>query len=289
LVGRHYNGEPTRHFQHFKFTLHLQCISHYTIAMSDSPVKGRVIAITGASQGVGLAAAKVLVSRGARVALIARNKEALDKACKELGDQTRAFPADISDCDAVQRTFAAIHESFGQLDGVVNNAGLARPNKICDTDPQELLLQLNTNIAGVIYCCKAALPYLKKSSNGRILNISSASARSRLEISHLGVYSATKCAVDRLSDELRDELREEGIAVTVLSPGATMTDFAAGWDIQKLTAAFQAWTKKSKYFDGYMHVKYVGQAIADCFNYPKGVSVDFIEIRPSKLEEKPTI
>lgn len=257
--------------------------------MSDNLVKDRVIAITGASQGLGLAAAKVLVSRGAKVALIARNKAALDKACQELGTNARAFATDITDHNAVLQTFEAINLHFGQLDGLVNNAGLARPNKICDTDPQELLLQLNTNIAGVIYCCKAALPFLKKSSNGRILNISSASARSRMEISHLGVYSASKCAVDRLSDELRDELREEGIAVTVLSPGATMTDFASGWDTEKLMTAFRAWRDKSKYFDGYMDMKYVGQAIADCFNYPKGVSIDFIEIRPNKKEEKPKV
>jgi NAD(P)-dependent dehydrogenase (short-subunit alcohol dehydrogenase family) len=262
--------------------------------MSDNLLKDRVIAITGASQGLGLAAATVLVSRGAKVALIARNREALDKACKMLNNNgseanAQAFPTDITDHDAVQQTFAAINQSFGQLDGLVNNAGLARPNKICDTDPQELLLQMNTNIAGVIYCCKAALPLLKKSSNGRILNISSASARSRMEISHLGVYSATKCAVDRLSDEMRDELREEGIAVTVLSPGATMTDFAAGWNTEKLMTAFRAWREKSKYFDGYMDMKYVGQAIADCFNYPKGVCIDFVEIRPSKKEEKPKV
>jgi len=257
------------------------------MSLAENHIKDSVIAITGASQGLGLAAAKVLVDRGAKVALIARNREALEKACIALGANAKAFPTDITDQNAVQLAFTDIHAAFGRLDGIVNNAGLARPNKICDTDPQELMLQLNTNIAGVIYCCQAALPFLKQSSNGRILNISSASARSRMEISHLGVYSATKCAVDRLSDELRDEMREEGIAVTVLSPGATMTDFAAGWDVKKLTKAFRAWTKKSKYFDGYMDVKYVGQAIADCFNYPKGVSVDFIEIRPSKLEEKP--
>lgn len=257
--------------------------------MSANHVQGRVIAITGASQGLGLAAAKMLVDRGARVALIARNQAALDKACQELGANAKAFATDITDHDAVLKTFAAIYAAFGQLDGLVNNAGLARPNKICETDPQELLLQMNTNIAGVIYCCKAALPFLKQSDNARILNISSASARSRMEISHLGVYSATKCAVDRLSEELRDEMRDEGIAVTVLSPGATMTDFAAGWNTEKLMTAFRAWREKSKYFDGYMDMKYVGQAIADCFNYPKGVCIDFVEIRPSKKEEKPKI
>lgn len=251
-----------------------------------------VIAITGASQGVGLATAKVLVERGARVALLARNAAALDKACAALNEgsptpRAKGFAVDVGDHDAVQKTFADIHGAFGQLDGIVNNAGVARPNKICDTDPQELLLQLTTNIGGVIYCCKAAYPYLKQSRNPRIVNISSASARSRLEICHLGVYSASKCAVDRLSDELRDEVRADGIAVTVLSPGATATDFAAGWDTKKLMKAFRAWTQKSKYFDGYMEAQHVGQAIADCFNYPKGVSIDFMEIRPNKLEEKP--
>jgi NAD(P)-dependent dehydrogenase (short-subunit alcohol dehydrogenase family) len=252
-------------------------------------IAGQVIAITGASQGLGLAAARTLVERGARVALLARNQSALEQACKELGDQAAAFPTDISDYGAVEKTFTDIYQHFGQLDGLVNNAGVARPNKICDTDPEELALQLNTNIAGVVYCCRAAYPYLKQSGNARILNISSASARSRMEISHLGIYSASKCAVDRLSDEMRDELRADGIAVSVLSPGATVTDFAAGWDGEKLTAAFRAWREKSKYFDGYMDVQYVGQAVADCFNYPKGICVDFIEIRPSKLEEKPEL
>lgn len=254
-----------------------------------SLINDRVIAITGASQVVGLAAAAALVARGARVALLARNQQTLDKACSALGPSAKAFVVDVGNPQAVKKTFADIHAAFGRLDGLVNNAGLARPNKICDTDPQELALQLNTNIAGVIYCCQAALPYLKQSNNGRILNISSASARSRMEISHLGVYSATKCAVDRLSDELRDELREDGIAVTVLSPGATMTDFAAGWDHEKLMTAFRAWRDKSPYFDGYMDAKYVGQAIADCFNYPKGVCIDFVEIRPSLKAEKPKI
>jgi NADP-dependent 3-hydroxy acid dehydrogenase YdfG len=248
-----------------------------------------VIAITGASQGVGLAAAKALVDRGAKVALLARSAQTLEKACAALGENAKAFAVDVGNRDAVLATFAAIHAHFGRLDGLVNNAGLARPNKIIDTDPQELALQLNTNIAGVIYCCQAAYPFLKQSRNARIVNISSASARSRMEISHLGVYSATKCAVDRLSDELRDELREDGISLTVLSPGATATDFASGWDQQKLVTAFRNWRKKSEWFDGYMDAKYVGQAIADCFNYPRGVCIEYIEVRPNKLQKKPEI
>lgn len=262
--------------------------------MSSSPtpyphLQDKVIAVSGASQGVGLACAKTLLERGAQVALIARSRPALDKVCAELGPRARAFALDVGNHDAVIQTFADIHASFGQLDGLVNNAGVARPNKICDTDPQELALQMNTNIAGVIYCCKAAYPFLKQSKNARIVNVSSASARSRMEISHLGVYSATKCAMDRLSDELRDELREDGIALTVLSPGATATDFAAGWDMQKLTTAFRSWRKKSPYFDGYMDAKFVGQAIADCFNYPRGVCIEYIEVRPNKHQEKPVL
>ena len=205
------------------------------------------------------------------------------------GEKAKAFAVDVGSHDAVVTAFAAIHAHFGRLDGLVNNAGLARPNKILETDPQELALQMNTNIAGVIWCCKAAYPYLKQSKNARIINISSASARSRMEISHLGVYSATKCAMDRLSDELRDELREDGIALTVLSPGATATDFASGWDQQKLVTAFRNWHKKSEWFDGYMDAKYVGQAIADCFNYPRGVCIEYVEVRPNKHQKKPEL
>jgi len=257
--------------------------------MSDHRAKDTVIAITGASQGVGLAAAKALVDHGAKVALLARNIDALEKACTALGANAKAFAVDVGNHEAVLKTFADIHAHFGRLDGLVNNAGLARPNRIIDTDTQELALQLNTNIAGVIYCCQAAYPFLKQSKNARIVNISSASARSRMEISHLGVYSATKCAVDRLSEELRDELREDGISLTVLSPGATATDFASGWDQQKLVTAFRNWRKKSEWFDGYMDAKYVGQAIADCFNYPRGVCIEYIEVRPNRHQKKPEL
>lgn len=246
-----------------------------------------VFAITGASQGLGLAMSKAIIERGGRVALLARNEENLAKACTELGEQAKAFPLDVTDPQAVKQTFTQIHEQWGQLDGLVNNAGLARPNKLVDVSPEELALQLNTNIAGLLYCCQSAIPFLKLSDNGRILNISSASARSRLEISHLGFYAATKAAVDRLSEELRDELREEGIAVTVVSPGAVITDFASEFDVEKLKASTRAWQSKGKHFDGYMDASFVGQAVADCFNYPKGVCIDFIEIRPNSHEEKP--
>jgi NADP-dependent 3-hydroxy acid dehydrogenase YdfG len=250
-------------------------------------VSGRVIAVTGASQGLGLAISENLINSGARVALLARNADALEEICARHPEQAQAFPTDVTDPVAVKASFDRIKESFGNLDGLVNNAGLARPNKLADVTPEELSLQLNTNISGLLYCCQAALPLLRESDNGRIVNISSASARSRLEIAHLGIYAATKAAVDRLSEELRDELREEGVAVTVLSPGATMTDFAAGFDVEKLQAATRAWHKKGKDYDGYMEAEFIGQAVVDCLAYPKGVCIDFVEIRPNKNEEKP--
>jgi len=252
-------------------------------------IENKVYAITGASQGLGLAMSKAIIDRGGKVALLARNPETLQSAVASLGENAAPFPVDVTNFDAVQQAFDSIKQHFGQLDGLVNNAGLARPNKIMDVQPEELALQLNTNIAGLLYCCQAAMPLLKQSDNGRIVNISSASARSRFEISHLGIYAASKAAVDRLSEEMRDELREEGVAVTVLSPGAVATDFAAGFDIDKLLAATRAWQKKGSDYDGTMGAEFVGQAVADCFNYPKGVCIDFIEIRPNASEEKPVL
>ena len=247
----------------------------------------KTIAVTGASQGLGLAITKSLISAGANVALLARNQQTLVAACTDLGSQAHAIPCDITDQKSVQKAFAEINQKWGKLDALVNNAGLARPNKICETSAEEITLQLQTNIAGLIYCCQAALPELKKSDNARIINISSASARSQSEISHLGLYAATKAAVERLSDELRNELREEGIAVTTLSPGATLTDFASSWEIEKLQAATRAWHKKGKDYDGYMDVSAIGTAVTHCLSYPKGVCVDFLEIRPNSVEEKP--
>lgn len=253
-----------------------------------SNLNGRVIAVTGGSKGFGLAIATALVEQGACVALLARRESELQAAVAKLGaDKAAAFVADAADPDALKQAFAALGTHFGRLDGLVNNAGVARPSPLAEVTPDELALQWQLNVGGVIFTIQAALPLLRQSDNPRIVNITSASARHTDEMSHLGVYASTKAAVERLTVEWRTELLDEGIAVTAVSPGFAATDFAAGWDFERLQKAAAAWREKGPTFYEGMDVSHIGQAVAHCFSYPRGAAVDFVEVRPNRPVAKP--
>ncbi|MEZ5539800.1 MAG: SDR family oxidoreductase [Pseudomonadales bacterium] len=256
--------------------------------MNPELIKEKVIAITGGGAGLGLATAQALVKLGAKVALLGRRQEILDKAVAELGaDSAAGFVCDVAKKAEVVNAFAALHTHFGKLDGIVNNAGIARPDPIEKMEEADIVAQINTNVLGTIFCSQVAIPLLRQNGGGLIVNLSSATVRHDNEISHLSVYAATKAAVDRFSKELRDEVKEDRIGVTVFSPGAVFTEFGLGWDQQKLSAALHDWQKKGKNFDGYMKSEVIGGAIASCFAYPKGVAVEFMEVKPCKVSEKP--
>jgi NAD(P)-dependent dehydrogenase (short-subunit alcohol dehydrogenase family) len=256
--------------------------------MNPELIKDKIIAITGGGAGLGLATAQALVKLGAKVALLGRRQDVLDKAVAELGESSaKGFVCDVTRKADVVKAFAELHTHFGKLDGLVNNAGIARPDPVEKMTEEDIVAQINTNLLGTIFCCQAAIPLLRANGHGLILNLSSATVRHDNEISHLSVYAATKAAVDRFSKELREEVKADRICVTVFSPGAVFTEFGLGWDEKKMSAALHEWQKKGKTFDGYMKPEVIGSSIAMCFGYPKGVSVDFMEVKPSKVSEKP--
>ena len=256
--------------------------------MNPELIKDKVIAITGGGAGLGFATAQALVKHGTKVALLGRRQDVLDKAVAELGEtHAKGFVCDVTKKADVTKAFAELHAHFGKLDGLVNNAGIARPDPVEFMTEDDIVAQLNTNLLGTIFCSQAAIPLLRENGSGLILNLSSATVRHDNEISHLSVYAATKAAVDRFSKELREEVKADRICVTVFSPGAVFTEFGLGWDEKKMSAALHEWQKKGKTFDGYMKPEVIGGSIAMCFGYPKGVAVDFMEVKPSKVSEKP--
>lgn len=255
--------------------------------MSQS-IAGRVYVVTGASRGFGLAIAQELVSRGARVGLLARDEERLAAAVAKLGaDKALAVVADITDSAAVQAAMDAVAAHFGGIDGLVNNAGIAKPGFVEQYTDAEVQAQLQINIAGLIYACRVAIPYLEQSQNPRIINISSASAYHHDEMLGLSLYAASKAAVERLSRDLRREMQEKGVGVTILRPGAAATEFAAGWEHDRFVETLNAWHKRcGPYMDFGMSVEHVAEAVAFCLAMDPGVSVDELEIRPNRLMEK---
>lgn len=251
-------------------------------------VQGQVYAITGASSGYGLAMARALIAAGAKVGLIARGEQRLRQVVQELGEPCCfAAVADITDSAAAESALSEIHRHFGRLDGLVNNAGMARPGFAENYSDQEIQQQLNLNIAAAMYCIRAVIPLLKASANPRIVNISSASAEHHDEMQGLSLYAASKAALERLSRDSRRELQEYGVGLTILRPGAAMTEFAAGWNLQRLKPAVDAWNKRQGgWMDTGMEPEHVADALVYCLGVPAGVSVDVMEIRPNRLVEK---
>ena len=243
--------------------------------------------VTGASKGFGLAIARALLACGANVGMIARNDETLQHVVAEL-DSPRAIglAADVVDEEQVTSAFARIKEHFGGLNGLVNNAGLARPSSIEHLNHEEVALQVNTNYLGTVFCSQAVIPLLRGENNPRIINISSASARHFDEMSHLSIYASTKAAVERFSRDLAFELQPDGIGVTCIRPGAAATHFAEGWDFEKLAAGVEEWQRMGPHMNAGMAVEDVANAVVHCLSYPQHVAVDLLELRPKQLSEK---
>ncbi len=189
-------------------------------------MKDKVVLITGASKGIGRAAAKDLAALGARVVLVARSAGAIEELAGELrdvGHDALAVACDVADYRQVSAAVDKAVATFGRLDVLVNNAGVIDPiAHIADSDPDEWDKVVDINLKGVYHGIRAALPVMTGQGGGTIINISSGAATSALEgWSH---YCATKAAVLMLTKATDKEYRDKGIRVLGLSPGTVATD-----------------------------------------------------------------
>jgi NAD(P)-dependent dehydrogenase (short-subunit alcohol dehydrogenase family) len=247
-----------------------------------SYLENQVIAVTGASKGIGLATAHSLLARGARVALIARNPGPLQAAVAALNSQRAlAVSADACERAGIGAALETVVRSFGRLDGLVNNVGFQFARRIEIMPEAEVRRLIDLNFVSAIFASQAAIPHLRASGGGRIVNVSSSTVRHENEFSHLGLYSASKAALEHFSRELRHELKPDKITVTVFSPGAAATGSVANFDPQALQEAMQDWLGKGAMFDGALQPHTIGEAIAACFEFPPGVAAEFVEVRPS--------
>jgi len=250
--------------------------------MSDSFLKDKVIVVTGASKGIGLATAVSLWKRGAKVALIARRRAPLEAAVADLkSERSLAVVADVCDRAAIATALGRVVQVFGRLDGLVNNVGFQFARRIELMPEAEVRQLIEQNFVSAIFACQAAIPHLRAGGGGRIVNISSSTVRHENEFSHLGLYSASKAALEHFSRELRHELKADGIMVTIFSPGAAATGSVANFDPQALQEAMQDWLTKGPTFDGALQPQTLGEAIAACFEFPPGAAPEFVEVRPS--------
>jgi NADP-dependent 3-hydroxy acid dehydrogenase YdfG len=239
---------------------------------------GQVAVVTGASRGIGRATARVLAARGARVALLARTPETLTEAAQEIGDSALAIPTDIAQPDSVRAAFARVREQLGRLDLLVNNAAIARLHPLESASDEDLEAAVGTNVLGVLFCTRAAIPLLR-ASGGLVVNISSEAVRRPAP--WLSVYIATKGAVEVLSSALREELRPEGIRVTLLRSGASTGGFVEDWDPDEARRAFECWSEMGFLdFVGLpMAPETIAESVVHAATRPPGASIDFLELR----------
>jgi short-subunit dehydrogenase len=191
--------------------------------MSDpNDLVGKTIIVTGASSGIGAATARQLHAAGAHPVLAARRADRLAALSKEL-DGALTVPTDVTNAAQVRDLVAATLDRHQRIDGLVNNAGASINGSLDNIDPAEFSQILQLNVVSLLTMTQAVLPAMREQGFGRIVNISSGTTR-RVAVGY-GAYASTKSAVNMLSAVLTQELADAGIAVSLLLPSITATEF----------------------------------------------------------------
>jgi short-subunit dehydrogenase len=185
----------------------------------------KTVLITGASSGIGAAAARAFAGAGASLVLAARSEAALQELAAELPGHPLVIPTDISQADQARAMVERSIAERGQLDILINNAGIGLTGMVATLGPADLQRILAVDVFGPLYAIQAAVPHMRQRQRGQIINVSSVLGVQPLP--GVGGYAAAKAALESLSSALRMELMHSGIAVTVVRPGRTETPFAA--------------------------------------------------------------
>ena len=186
---------------------------------------GKTVIVTGASSGIGAATARRLHAAGAFPVLAARRADRLAALSEELGGAL-AVPTDVTDAAQVRALIAATLDRHQRIDGLVNNAGAGLHGPLDQVDPAEFGQILQLNVVSLLTVTQAVLPAMRQQGFGRIVNVSSGTTRR--PVAGVGAYASTKSAVNMLSSVLTQELAGDGIAVSLLLPSITATEFGGG-------------------------------------------------------------
>ncbi len=182
----------------------------------------KTVIITGASRGIGAAAARVFADAGSNVALLARDEAALIVLANEIGTSALPVPCDVSDFSNVSAAVSQVCETWGEIDVLINNAGMIDPiSRLADADPAEWAKLIDVNVTGVFNGTRAVLPKMKNAGGGTIITVSSGAAQRPLE--GWSAYCTSKAGAAMLTRALDLEERDNGIRAMGLSPGTVAT------------------------------------------------------------------
>ncbi len=239
-----------------------------------SGIKGKVIAITGASSGIGEAAAKLLAQRGAHVVVGARRTDRLEKLVASIraeGGSAEFRALDVTKQEDVEAFVSFANSKFGKVDVVINNAGVMPLSPLASLKVNEWNQMIDVNIRGVLHGIAAGLPVMKKQGYGQFINVSSIGGHAVYPTA--AVYCATKYAVIAISEGLRQE--HDNLRVTVISPGVTESELAETITDQTAADSMREFRKIAIPADA------IARAIAFAVEQPDGVDVNEIIVRPT--------
>ncbi len=235
---------------------------------------GKVAVVTGGTRGIGWSIARALVREGASVFVCGRDARRVEAAVEELrnnGGRADGLAADVRRYEDCRRLIAAAAERFGGLDILVNNAGVGVFKPVDQISVEEWDEVIGTNLSGVFYCSREAIPWMRRRGGGYIFNISSLAAINPMPGG--AAYNASKFGLNGFTEAMMQDVRYDGIRVSTIMPGSVDTDFAA-----------QPGSKKRETWK--LTGDDIARAIVDLYKYPKSSLASRIELRPSQPPKK---
>ncbi|MBW3553911.1 MAG: SDR family oxidoreductase [Gemmatimonadetes bacterium] len=230
-------------------------------------MKEKVAVVTGGTKGIGRAIAEALLEGGASVVVGARTEGDVREAERALGERARGVVCDVRDAGQCSALIGAAVEAFGGVDILVNNAGVGRFDPVADLSIADWDAVIETNLNGVFYCSRAAIPHLKDRGGGWIINIGSLAGKNAFP--NGAAYNASKFGLIGFSEALMQEVRHDGIRVSYIMPGSVATPgFSSGeaeWKIQP---------------------EDIGRIVMDLLATPERTLPSRIEVRPSRPPKK---
>lgn len=227
---------------------------------------GKVAIVTGSTKGIGLAIAERMVNEGASVVVSARTASEVESVAERLGERAIGIPCDVADPEACRALIDDTIKQLGRLDVLVNNAGYGVFKPITEMTVEEWQGQINTNLGGVFYLSKAALPHLSLSGDGFIINIGSLAGRNTFP-SGTG-YNASKFGLVGMTEAMMLDVRHSDVRVSIIMPGSVNTDFGG-----QPQDAGRSWK---------LEADDCALTVMQLLEYPKEAHISRVEMRPSQ-------